>query len=238
MILQKCEVLKMKSKLFKVIILYSCIALTVVFLPIGNTGAVESPVEIDIATSPSEYLFIVGNMKPGDWANRVITVKNSGNKDFDYATEAKYESGSETLYNQLDLQVSDANGLLFDGKLSDLKGLDTRSLASLSEEKLTFNVLFPSESGNEFQGLATEVALIFTAEAEPGENPPEENGGGTPPADNNTGGNNSDDDSFLGSVLPQTGETNPLYYYLSGLAMVLAGIIAFKAKKLTVNDDD
>lgn len=228
----------MKPKLFKMIIIYSLFILTVtIFMPVGQTGAVDRSPELDMTLSPQEYLFNIGNMKPGDWANRTLTVKNNGNKDFHYTVEVKQESGSEMLYNQLDVQVFDAEGILFEGKLNELKELESRFLTSHSKHPLKFSVMFPVESGNEYQGLATEVALIFSAEGAPGEQPPEDNGQEPPvsgdPKDDSSGG-----DSLLDSVLPQTGETNPLYYYLSGLAMILIGFAAYNIKKSNVKNDD
>ena len=38
--------------------------------------------EIDISLSPTDTLFDISNMKPGDWAPRTITVKNSGKQRF------------------------------------------------------------------------------------------------------------------------------------------------------------
>ncbi|WLD91511.1 TasA family protein [Alkalihalobacillus sp. AL-G] len=185
------------------IVLYSLLALTlVIFSPIGSTGADESSPVIDIAASPSGVLFDVSNIKPGDVMNRKVSIQNKGNKDFTYTTKADFKSGSDLLYNQLELHIQDENGSLYDGKLSEFKGFDPRSLAQKTQEDITFSVEFPWESGNEFQGLATKFTIEFSAE---GVIPP---GNGEPPT------NDGD--------LPKTGESNPVWYYLSGI--MLAGL--------------
>ncbi|WP_261133659.1 TasA family protein [Bacillus sp. Marseille-Q3570] len=203
----------------KLVIIYSLLVLTLVlFSPIGTTGADESSSVIDIATSPTNILFDFSNIKPGDVIERKISIQNNGNNDFTYNTKAEFKSGSELLYNQLNLQVNDSKGSLYKGKLSEFKGFDPRNLAQKSQEDITFSVEFPWESGNEFQGLETEFIIEFYAE---GNTSPPSNGG-TPDKEipTNSGG------------MPQTGESNPLWYYLSGI--MLAGLgVGIMRKRLT-----
>ncbi|HEU5139289.1 MAG TPA: LPXTG cell wall anchor domain-containing protein [Bacillales bacterium] len=224
----------MKPQLFKWVLLYSLITLTfVVFMPIGNTGASGAPKEIDLATDPGEYLFKIANMKPGDWADRTLTIQNKGNQNFAYTVETQRKSGSEMFYNQLMLKVSDSKGVLYEGKLGGFSGFENaRPLASFSEEDLQFKITFPWESGNEFQGLATEVALKFYVE---GDMPPAGNDPSGEPNDPTNEGSQpttgGDDSSVLDSILPQTGETNPMYYYMAGFVLVMAGGALFAVKR-------
>lgn len=167
--------------------------------------------EIDIMTTPEKVLFDIENFKPGDWATRTLTIKNSGSEDFKYLTSAKRKSGSKELYEELYLTISDKSGELFKGKLSEFNTIDPRSIASGKQEELTFTVEFPSHLGNEYQGLTTEVELKFYAEGTLG---------GALPVD--------------GPKLPKTG-TNTFNVLIVGIALVLSGSILFlilKRKRL------
>jgi LPXTG-motif cell wall-anchored protein len=151
---------------------------TVIFVPLGSTVAAEQPIkEIDIVTSPDKVLFDVENMKPGDWAERVLEISNSGTQDFGYIISSKLKSGSEKLYNELLLTItSEASNELFKGTLGQFNKLDPRDIKKSESEKLTLRVDFPAELGNEFQGLVTEVEFKIYAEGTLGGLIPAENG--------------------------------------------------------------
>ena len=119
--------------------------------------------EINISISPSDTLFDISNMKPGDWAPRTITVKNLGNVDFDYQMELR-NNGEEKLFNELILEINDGQTELFEGKLATFKSLPLRNLTTGSEENLDITIRFPEHLGNEFQGLLTSFVFTFTAE--------------------------------------------------------------------------
>ncbi|MDC3413625.1 CalY family protein [Aquibacillus sp. 3ASR75-11] len=192
----------------------------IVFLPVGSIGAEGNTPEIDLITSPSNVVLDVRNMKPGDVTSRIITIKNGGNVDFNYMTKAEYTNGSKKLYDELLLQVTDNKGILYDGSLSGFTGLDARELFQSSEEQLTFNVEFPFESGNEFQGLATQFQLIFRVDTAP------ESGGGITP----DGSTPTEDASGFGSVLPKTGEINPMIFYMTGLVIAVTGAVLYRER--------
>ncbi|QTD43517.1 hypothetical protein J3U78_19005 [Sporosarcina sp. Te-1] len=119
--------------------------------------------EIDISLSPTDTLFDVNNMKPGDWAPRTLTVKNSGNKDFAYYMQMK-NNGEEKLFNELLLEITAGNEELYKGKLAAFTTLPARNLVSGSEENLEITIRFPEHLGNDFQGLQAAFILSFTAE--------------------------------------------------------------------------
>lgn len=222
--------MELNSNKFKLILIYTCILLVAtVFIPIGNTGADSSTPEIKIDTLPESVLFNIKDFKPGDWAPRVLTIQNNGNQDFSYNIKSRMKSGSEKLFNVFQLKIEDQSGIIFKGELQDFKGLDPRPLASFSEEKLTVTVEFPYVSGNEFQGLDTEVEFVLYAEGEnepppPDKEEPDEDNGSTPP------GNNNPPAKDTGS-LPQTGEDNPIFIILSGLFISMAGLALLLVKK-------
>jgi LPXTG-motif cell wall-anchored protein len=172
--------LTMKKSYLKLIAIYSIFILTVVlFLPTGKTGADTAAKEIDLATLPEAVLFNVSNLKPGDLMIRELTIQNNGNKNFTYNFDSRKKSGSDLLYNQLQLEVKDNSTVLYNGSLGSFTGLNPRSLLSHSQEKITLTVEFPFSSGNEFQGLGTEVEFILYAEGR--NNPPDPPDDGDPP---------------------------------------------------------
>lgn len=226
--------MKINSNKLKLILIYSCVLLAVaVFIPIGKTGADSTTPEIKIDTLPEKVLFDIDNFKPGDWAPRVLTIQNNGNQDFSYNLQSRMKSGSEKLYDQFQLKIEDQSGIIFEGNLKDFKGLNPRPLAAFSEEKLTITVEFPFQSGNEFQGLETEVEIVLFAEGKDNPTPPDneetDGGNGNNPPENNppTKGSGS---------LPQTGEDNPIIIILSGLFISLAGLALLLVKKSIITN--
>ncbi|MGP4079674.1 TasA family protein [Pseudalkalibacillus sp. R45] len=220
-----------KSLLIKLAVIYSAIMLVNVFYqPVTNTGADESSPVLDISTSPASYLFDVKNLKPGDWAERKLIVKNDGNIDFNYKTLANYKEGSKKLYEQLEIKVQDQTGnILFQDKLSKFDSLAERELAHHNNEEFVVTVTFPPESGNEYQGLSTAFDLVFTAEGNKESAPPKDPKVGETPNNGETPGEETPTNS---GGLPQTGESNPIWYYLSGI--MLAGLgVGIMRKRLT-----
>jgi LPXTG-motif cell wall-anchored protein len=162
-------------------ILIFCVLSTLLigFIPIGSTGANVSNTEIDIETLPANYLFNIKNFKPGDKISKNIIIFNKGNKDFTYNIKSNYTTGSQMLFNQLKFKLEDQNSKLFEGNLKDFILYEPRLLLMFSEETLRLTVEFPYESGNEYQGLATEVEFILYAEGR--NNPPDPPDDGDPP---------------------------------------------------------
>ncbi len=181
------------------------------------SGETNSNSKIDIGISPSEYLFDVDNMKPGDWAPRTIVIQNKGLNEFNYYTTLQNDSGSEKLFNELLLEISDSNGEIYSGNLADFKELSPRTLAPSSEEELTFTIRFPEKLGNEFQGLSVNFSLIFSAEGDNNDTDQETSGGVIGGDDNFQSG---------GSKLPVTA-TNMFTYLLIGGALIVTGGIVF-----------
>jgi LPXTG-motif cell wall-anchored protein len=156
---------------------------SVLFLSYLNqpTNALEEDAIVEITTSPTGYLFQMTNLKPGDTGERILTIKNTGNQNYYYSVRAQMKSGSNKFYKQLLLKVKDTSQVLYDGKLSEFTSMSERYLAHHTQEDLTFAIEFPWNSGNEFQGLLTEVELIFYAEGR--NNPPDDGDPPDPPDD-------------------------------------------------------
>ncbi|MGC5325284.1 hypothetical protein [Brevibacillus sp. SYSU BS000544] len=131
--------------------------------PFAGTGAYETNYKIDLDLNPSTELLIGDNMKPGDWITSNMEVQNNGNIDFNYSVSATQQAGSEELYNQIVLTVSDSKGKLYEGLLHDLNQLPLGTIASFQKANITFVAKFPYEAGNEFQRKQTAFSLDFQA---------------------------------------------------------------------------
>ncbi|PKR77199.1 hypothetical protein CEY16_10690 [Halalkalibacillus sediminis] len=207
----------MKRFIFFVAFLYTSFAL-IFILPGLESSAFEQD-SVSLITSPTEVLFDITNMKPGDRVERNISINNDGAKDYYYQSKAEQTSGSKKLYNEFQLTVINDGETLFEGSLGDFFGFEPRQLASGESEELLFVAEFPYESGNEFQGLEMDFLIEIWADGEPIEP---------------VVSDNSDKPSFNG-FLPQTGEESSIIYFIiGGLAIALGGTIYFKARRKDV----
>jgi LPXTG-motif cell wall-anchored protein len=179
--------------------------------PLGASGNLNNG-EIDLTTTPGKVLFDITNVKPGDSVARDLVISNNGAQDFNYITSSKFLTGSEKFYNQLDLTIEDASGVLYEGKLKDLKELEPRFLQSDQSETLQFVVKIPVELGNEFQGATTEFQLKLFVEGTLG---------GVLPAD--------------GPRLPNTA-TDMFNLIIAGVVLVLSGGIYYFINKRKIVD--
>lgn len=182
------------------------------FVPIGSTTANDETIKVDLVTTPINLLFDVQNLKPGDVIKRTLTIENHGNTDIHYVTEAAFLSGSKKLYKQLKLWVTDGQQVLYEGSLSGFNGLDKRKLTLTDSDKLHFYVEFPYESGNEFQGLATEFEIVLAAAEKP------------------VGIFNSPDSP--NNQLPKTGMLHPVLYVILGIGILAVGAIGLYLRRL------
>lgn len=131
--------------------------------PFAGTGAYEANYKIDLDLNPSTELLIGDNMKPGDWITSNMEVQNNGNIDFNYSVSASQQSGSEELYQLVELTVSDSKGKLYEGLLHELDQLPLGTIASFQKSNIKFIATFPDEAGNEYQGKLTAFSLDFHA---------------------------------------------------------------------------
>lgn len=193
------------------------IVLSAFSMNITNPSSVSAADEITIDILPEEVLLNIDNMKPGDWAPRSVVVQNNGILDFDYFVSVRPYGDSMKLYNELLLEISDSDEILYNGKLQDFNGLAARTLESSREETLEFTVRFPEHLGNDFQGLNANFYLLFTAEGESDDQDEQSIAGAV------SSGENSPHD---GSPLPSTA-TDIFNFLLIGLILLLAGTIIY-----------
>jgi hypothetical protein len=197
-------------RLFPLLLLISGIC----FFPSTSVFANETDKkDIDITLSPKDTLFNISNMKPGDWAPRTITVKNSGSKSFTYQMESR-NNGDTKLFNELLMEIKAGDKELYSGKLAEFKSVEARKLASGNEENLDITIRFPEHLGNDFQGLEAAFTLNFTAESK-----------NTTPVQTATKGQiDSGDPKSSGFSLPAT-STNIFNLLLFGIVLVASGIV-------------
>ncbi|WP_156288283.1 M73 family metallopeptidase [Oceanobacillus salinisoli] len=110
---------------------------------------------INLTTIPSEVFFDMTNLKPGDYMQKELIVQNDGEQDFEYIFNNQFLSGSRKLYDELLLRAESKTEVLFDGKLTEFSGLESRFLPTGESETLKFFIEMPYELGNEFQGLTS-----------------------------------------------------------------------------------
>jgi len=120
--------------------------------------------EIDITLTPEKVLFDLDNLKPGDWSERKIVITNSGTMDAKYKVSARKKSGDDLFYQALELTILGPSGELYKGALSNFENLEGSTIATGKAEELTFTIKIPETLGNEYQGMTTEVEIIFYAE--------------------------------------------------------------------------
>ncbi|HAM81669.1 hypothetical protein [Ornithinibacillus bavariensis] len=210
------------------------------------TTFANSVKEIDIEISHKEALFDVSNMKPGDWAPRSITVKNVGKRDFTYTMKVQ-NKGIDKLFNELLLEIKDANIVIYNGKLSDFDMLPERKLYRNGEEDLAITIRFPEHLGNDYQGLGSNFSFLFIAEditSNPGGENPEENNKEENPKNENSsekdeevveGIIDSGSNSQGGSTLPSTA-TSLFNFLFIGVTLIITGaLIILLAKQTTTN---
>ncbi|WP_010196808.1 hypothetical protein [Bacillus sp. m3-13] len=161
----------------------------------------------NITTKPEKILFDISDFAPGDWSEKIISLKNIGSKT-SYTMELNHKSGSEKLFNEFFLNIEYENKELFNGKIKDFDGLKQSIFEEKESHEYVFTVTFPHESGNNFQGLKTEFELIIKAKGNESVSTPEQSG-----------------------VLPNTAG-NAYDFILYGLFIFGIGIVVFLSQKI------
>lgn len=174
------------------------------FILFGHIKASADQKEVDINTSknPNGYLFEVGNLKPGDWMPRNLTIFNEGIKDFKYTALIGEKKSVKGLLEELDLLIKKDEIILYDGKMDKFQGFTPRNLASGSSETLFFQVTMPLELGNQFQESSAEVEIKFLAEIIPGEDDGDDDNDDN---DNGDNGDNNNDNETPDETTPGNG---------------------------------
>lgn len=128
-----------------------------------------------ISVNPEGPLFKLTNMAPGERFDTVITVTSNFDKENPVLLSSEIENGSQLLFNTLIVSVEcqDQSETIYSGSFRDLHNVNLGTTVKDTERKYVISVLFPAESGNEFQGLSMSAKLIFSSEADEQVNSPE-----------------------------------------------------------------
>jgi hypothetical protein len=112
------------------------------------------------------------SMVPGDSAQRVVHVQNTGNVAFTYSAAASATANtllwSDTT-NGIQASVYRCNScttpasLVYTGALKNLAVPTSGAIAASGSEYLTFVFSLPTAAGNTFQGLTQDFTVTYTA---------------------------------------------------------------------------
>jgi predicted ribosomally synthesized peptide with SipW-like signal peptide len=135
----------------------------------SNTDNVFTTGTVNLATAPATGIFNTGDTKlmPGDALTKSVDVTNGGSLAQTYGISAAYTTGSNDLYNALELKIGTTSGgsELFSGLLSAAPPFFTgRPLSSGATEKLYFTITLPLGSGDSVQNASATATFTFTAE--------------------------------------------------------------------------
>jgi hypothetical protein len=116
--------------------------------------------EVDIETKPTDYLFQLSNLRPGDSVSKSLIITNNGKRNFLYFTKIEYKSGSREFIESLQLTIDDPRGgNLYSGTLLNLnkESFEIRYLPVMAEDFLEFTITFP-DSGKVQNHLQNQIA--------------------------------------------------------------------------------
>lgn len=220
--------MKRRKSIVFIIALFSF--LFFIFQVLPSNALAENPKDkIVIDHYPQEELFQVGNTKPGDYAYRTLLIQNNNDEDILYTMQLRND-GDQMLFNELILQITYLDELVFDGKLKDYDGVIDRPLTSKTEEVLGFELKFPEELGNEFQGKTAEFTLEFNARAasDSGLVGGIATGSGNPISGADGNGSSG---TTKGGILPQTATNIFTYLLIGGGLLIIGGTVSYLSKK-------
>lgn len=145
------------------VFLLTVFAMLLVYWPVQTTRATEETYHVDIATSPASGFLTAVNMAPGDQVTSILQVQNTGNLNFNYSVSSRLESGSVILFNKMQIVLSDALGILYEGALKDLQQFALGTIHVADRTSLTFRAALPLDSTNDYQAQNLSVAFDLYA---------------------------------------------------------------------------
>lgn len=146
---------------------YILIILTGIMWQAGGASA-QDTIKLTVNSRTSSTA-TMSNMKPGDEMNSEYTIINEGQEGFHYFVDFKFVSGDVGLYDILLMTLKKEGVIIYSGLMSEAAGrIAVGTLAGGDESRISMDVTFPWEAGNEYQGKASTVAFEFSASGEPG----------------------------------------------------------------------
>jgi hypothetical protein len=167
--------MKKLKKLLLVIFIPVLIYGTTILFKDGTNLSVSAKDKINIKFSgftPGEPMFNLDKMLPGESPEvRTVSVKNEGKNTFQIYVQGVKKGPTQPdpkLENILDLQIKENGNTIYNDKLSkffsDTSGIKGKHLGNIQKNQTNiydFQVTFPSDAGNPYQGKSVTFDLIF-----------------------------------------------------------------------------
>jgi hypothetical protein len=185
--------------------LIKSISIIIIFFLTLSSGFVITSAEqneLKLKITPSTSFINALNLAPGDSITSDIIIRNDVLVDVNI--KSRIQSGSNLLYNILDLNVIDGSEILYKGKLQGFENLIIKSVTEKGK-RLKFTVTLPKYSNNELQGQKVMVAFDFITK-------------------------NSDLNPPWKGSLPDTA-TNTFNYLIVGIILLISGCILKTTQK-------
>ncbi|MHA6252384.1 LPXTG cell wall anchor domain-containing protein [Oceanobacillus sp. CAU 1775] len=218
--------MKKEKNILYIIALFSFLFVGFLILP-NHVEADDATEEIVIDRFPSEELFYVENAKPGDYAYRPLLIQNNHDIDILYSMHIRND-GETKLFDELLLQVTFFDEIVFDGKLKDYEGYTDYPIGANKEVETGFKLMFPAELGNEFQNKKAEFTLVFQAVAKEA---PSFVGGISTEVGSGDSSTVKGISTNEGSTLPKTATNIFTYILIGGLLIALGASVSYLSKR-------
>jgi Ca2+-binding RTX toxin-like protein len=128
-------------------------------------------------TAPTDPMFTVTNMLPGDEVEKTFNVDNDTTESVDVEMRFVKTDEDKDFSEILDVEVEEVGGsILFVGKLKDLFDIESISLGTFpaeSDKDFRVKVKFPSSAENEYQEALVVFNIIWSTNLPPIELPEE-----------------------------------------------------------------
>lgn len=113
-------------------------------------------------TGANDGFISANNLYPGSSVSQSVEVKNLGDIVFKYKVISTRNSGDETFYNKLNIQIEKGAQSVYNGPLKDLN-TSIGNINSGSSEVVKFTLSLPEDADNTYQGKLTNVKFTFEA---------------------------------------------------------------------------
>ncbi|WP_018922260.1 hypothetical protein [Salsuginibacillus kocurii] len=152
---------------------------------------------------------------PSQTETTKVKVENVSGEKLSYDLELLQTAGSTDFFEMLEVTVLKNQEKMASGSLSDVHTLEGINISEDSEDEIVWELHFPEDKGNEWQGKAFQMKVNVLAERETDREDDEPPTITNPSVDSGT--------PTLNGVLPQTGESFPNFWYLIACFLILSG---------------
>ncbi|WP_158734946.1 LPXTG cell wall anchor domain-containing protein [Alteribacillus sp. YIM 98480] len=142
------------------------------FLSIHSVYAAKTLVEVN-----DDNFMNISNFAPGGSYETGIAVKNVSENQIKYSITVEQKGGSKKFFENLQVVIKTNNVTHYEGSFAEADKIAMGTLNSNNSIPVTFNVHFPEESGNEYQGLSANLSVRVDAKKtnnDPDPDPPKD----------------------------------------------------------------